>query len=617
LGEHLNGHHHPVAEKVSGASPLDAISLPEGYWWGSKGALVCADPNAKGGQAKELVIINHPFYLDEIQKGRGGFVYQFALKKPQEDWSSFQISAGVALGMNGVSEIGKIGGVAVHNRELFRNYLLKAHDMVQDQHPTEDRIERNGWLEDGGFVCGDRLYREGQMTKPPLVSYMKDTAVEMQPKGEFERWKTAINLMLQGGSRAQAFVLLCSFAAPLMRFISPTEGGAIICLSSELSGTGKTTALQAAASVWGAWHPQMMTSMDTANARMLMLGTAQHLPTFYDEIVAQDPYDLGVLVKTFDRGKERARLTVDGKFQKVIPFTWSTLLLCSSNSCLVDALNSLSNSSALGMRVLEFDASQLAERKYDVGTSYLKNVFTANYGHAGHAYLTYITNPAVLSTIKENVEKEEKVVETAFGWKDPHRFYSRTIACCRVAARLLAAMPLLPEIDFLSVANWAGIDIAGTDQSKELNTATYIRQKGAATFGRFVTENCMNFVVVDEGWVKGKRNVMVKQMPRFALVGRAEIKPNELHVSFEAFREWCVKRGVHHRGLLTKLRKTGILKGKTFFNLAGGTDLPDSYVDCLDFDLNAMHQPIPQLITLFSRQQSSPSNGVKRPSEPA
>lgn len=71
------------------------------------------------------------------------------------------------------------------------------------------------------------------------------------PKGTLEEWRSAANMLFAAGCEPQAFVLLASLAAPLMALLPKPEGGAFVSIHGGRRA-GKSVALSAAGSVWGA-----------------------------------------------------------------------------------------------------------------------------------------------------------------------------------------------------------------------------------------------------------------------------------------------------------------------------------------------------------------------------
>ena len=604
LGASVNGNHYQPEPINFDDRPI----LPEGFGWGDDGGLyeLGAMEWVKGRPVQNpAVFIARPFVLTEVQEGSGGRTYVFQ-NKLKDSWQPFTIPAETIEGMGGFAKLSS-HGVNVHNRPACLNYIRKAVDMLNDQKDPNKMMERNGWLEGRSFVCGDRIYRDGNNFKAAVSQIMRDRADELRPTGDLATWQSATNLMLGQGSYPQAFAVLCGFAAPLMLFEAQDEGGCIVSLQCEDSGTGKTTAAQCAASIWGKWHLLNMTNDDSHNARMIKLGMMNHLPVIYDEMVATDAEALRKFINTYCEGKERERSNVVGNLQRT-PYTWCNLLLTTGNRSLVEVV-SLISKQALGMRILELTCDRPLKAPSQ-GKDYFKQVFSQNYGWAGHRFLSYITHPQVYPRMRSMLQEERIKLETRFKFPQPLRFYERTLTCCAVAAKMVEHMGLISSINFGNVLEWVCFTLMKQGFVTEV-TETYARDPdrlaadALAVLTRFLAEHARNLLIVDKEPETKEEKCFVSQHPWGELVGRVEEKEQVLYVTQPAFKAWAVKQGVNIRETLSKLKAARIFEGTRVMDMTAGTIYPAMKVTALAFGLTSS-RILPPRSPDQSQAQASP-----------
>lgn len=599
----LHGRHEEGRKQVNGhhialpAQPEDgSILLPEGYKWGDEGGLYklgIPEWGKAGATSVDIRIIAHPFYLSEVQAG-SSFNYVFSYKKPLKDWETFTIGAEIASGMNASSKIRGGCGVVIHNYDAFKTYLQAAHTMLEEQKISERRFEQNGWFTDG-FVIGLRKYVNGESRPAALSNMLADNAFMFNPTGSYAEWHKAMSLVLTAGVNSQILCFIAALGSVFMRFQASSEGGGIISLVSQASGRGKSVALQCAASVWGGWRGLSINNNDSMNYKMIKLGEAQHLPVFYDEIIAQDPKSLRDFIAIYSEGKDRGRATVDGKAQRQ-PYTWSNILVTSSNASLIDTLQSISTASiqnAPGMRILEFMLHDKIKAPGQ-GTDYITKLFASNYGWVGNYFLRYITHPKVAAGLRDQLEASRHIFEVDYKLPPEHRFWIRTLTCCHTAATILNTLQLFPQFDFTKVVLKAVAElIAGNATAFEEVTD---ERSSIDNLCRYIADNFKDFLIVDK--FTGGSSMVLQGGPRVKIVARSERKEQRLYVSESHLRRWCVDNGVNMREMLGQLKHQKVLLEKCRINVARGTDLPPATLPVFVFDqshprIQELDRPIP------------------------
>ena len=312
---------------VSGASSPDGLegdgsaaasglpTLPDGYHW--EGGRLVVKTESNNGQVPKIELISaYPIFLDAVQTGEvaGGYSLSMKLKLPHEPEQSLIMSAKTFFSASGLSEIAGLG-VMVHSPDLFKKFVRESVDMWNGANKLERRYDQFGWKnDDTEFLYGTNLYTPAAV-KPVIGSdEVQSRSQFLGPRrnGSIGAWSGAANQLFALGHEVQAFALLSSFAAPLMRFHSSGEGGAIVSLVSDKSGTGKTTALEAAASVWGRLKGTQIIDDDTSVAKGLKLAVFGNIACTYDELYNRDPEVIRRFVLMFTNGRDKDRGTADG-----------------------------------------------------------------------------------------------------------------------------------------------------------------------------------------------------------------------------------------------------------------------------------------------------------------
>ena len=133
----------------------------------------------------------------------------------------------------------------------------------------------------------------------------------MGPVGSLEKWQEVFNLYGTRGLEPHAFAALTGFGAPIFKFLG--QRGAMLNVIHPSSGTGKTTILHMANSIWGSPDGLCCVKEDTLNAKILRLGMYNNLPYTVDEMTNMKWEDFSALVYniTQGRGKDRVKASAN------------------------------------------------------------------------------------------------------------------------------------------------------------------------------------------------------------------------------------------------------------------------------------------------------------------
>ena len=193
-------------------------------------------------------------------------------------------------------------------------------------------VPHTGWYRpvDGGavFVLPERTI--GNLTGEVVRLNIDGGAPNIyQAKGTLEGWQREVAARCLKNSRLM-FGVACAFAAPLLEIVG-TEGGGFN-LRGE-SSKGKTTIIDAAASVWGAPsksgpHAFVRQWRTTSNALEATAAAHNHVLLPMDEMGQADPKEVPETLYMLANGTGKDRARAGGGNRKAV--TFRTLVLSSS-----------------------------------------------------------------------------------------------------------------------------------------------------------------------------------------------------------------------------------------------------------------------------------------------
>lgn len=577
----------PVVDRGSPAIPAsdgktepDGSNLPDTFEW-IDGALFHRQGNKK--EDVDVKICNNKLCIERMNHSEGrsdSFSIILKHKPPHDEWQSVEMPLKVLFGASGMSEVmGK--GIIIHENDLFKKFVRESIDKLNGIGKASVQYEQFGWKDhDTTFLVGQQLYCPDRIVPVAGTPEIIRRTRELGPRtrGSLEKWKEAADTLFAQGVEAQGFALLASFAAPLMRFHSQDEGGAIVSLVSRDSGKGKTTALTAAASVWGQFNALRLTNVDTKVSKGITLGVICNLPVIYDELSNRDPEVVKEFVQIVTNGRDKARGTADGHLVHV-DNDWQTILISGSNTSTVETICAAKGSEAMAMRIIEFQVSLPPHIKHQEGDK-LKNQLLENAGWAGDAYMRRLVQPETLAWVKMMLPKIREEIAQKQHFTSEHRFWARTLSSIAVASVIIKDLGLVsfsPD----RILEWATEELIEQARNPRTFSATSL-------LAEFLANNIDATLIMQHSWRPGKARSMVHKVPIKSLKIRHEIEDGRIIVDEKEFRNWIVKEGASWQHVLVELKdKEVLIDAKRQVTLGADTDLAVGQRTCLI--LNSMH----------------------------
>lgn len=250
-------------------------------------------------------------------------------------------------------------------------------------------VDRTGW-HDLVFVMPDRSI--GENDERILFQSATATPGTFRQKGKLSTWQMNVAALCAGNSRLVVAVST-AFAAPLLHLTGMESGG--VHMRGD-SSTGKTTALRAAASVWGGLeYLQRWRATDNGLEAL----AAQHSDCLLvlDELSQVDPKAAGEAAYMLANGSGKARANRNGGLRD--PASWRILFLSSGEAGLSEHMAEAKKKPKAGqeIRLLDIPADAGAGygmfedlRQYANGAAFSKAITEAASKHYGTAAQPFI-----------------------------------------------------------------------------------------------------------------------------------------------------------------------------------------------------------------------------------
>lgn len=296
-------------------------------------------------------------------------------------------------------------------------------------------------------------------------------ADEYTQRGTLEGWQLGI-AALAVGNPVLALGICTAFAGPLLALVG-VESGGIHFIGD--SSTGKTTALQAAASVWGgdnfrrSWRT-------TANGLEGAAALFNDSLLALDEISECDPRDVGEVIYMLGNGRGKQRASRTGSARTV--HRWRTSVISTGERSIATSMAEAGHRVKAGQAVRLLDIPvQRTHGAWDTlhahssGPAFsdaIKRAALANYGTAGRAFLEKLTRDTTDLATRLEMIKAELMQGIDGGDGQPSRAASR-----------LAVLALAGELaTTYGITGWAKGEAT---QAAAIGFDAWIAQRGEAS----------------------------------------------------------------------------------------------------------------------------------------
>ena len=425
---------------------------PRGYAYGERGGVFMQkeDEDAQGNKLKQQVMLlpYDLFPVDILNQGGDHMVHMLAVrgervqevKLPLKAVASKDETTKNLMNQNILSAFG-----SGNDKNLY-DYVRACVEKMSSEKTPVAVPAYYGWQEDDSYVFAGQIYKPHRKPVQVPMPGLENIVANTKPTGSLDNWRAYINLLISKRLYDHLAVILVGAGAPLMRFTG-LYGITVHCASRD-SGTGKSLALEGAASIWG--HPvHYRTGKSTSPVAMQQrLGLLHSHPLITDELTSKNRGNFEwfpefLLDMTEGRGKER--MESGSNRERLNLTTWMANAIMSSNTYVVETMLANRQHSSEGelRRVIEFEMEKVLEwEPHEI--EIIKSLHD-NYAVAGDILAQYMV---------DNREKLEKLVPevvrrmyTEFGASNDERFWMGGIGAS-IAAGIMMDSKHAEIIDF-------------------------------------------------------------------------------------------------------------------------------------------------------------------------
>ena len=469
-------------------------------------------------------------------------------------------------------------GVTAYNAKLdgLMAYVTRWVNELQQLTEAEKARQQFGWHEDDTkFIVGNREISATGVSYSPSSSATSDVAMLYGKKGTVAEWAKVANIYAGKGNEVRAFTLFAGFGSALYKFTKLS--GAIIHLTNNGSGVGKTTIQHMVNSIWGRPVEALLNQEDKYLARMHRISVLGNIAATIDELTNMLDEEVSNMAYSITHGRGRNRMQSQVNAERSNTLRWSLIAITSGNKSLYDQLFNLKDfPEGELMRILEFSVSK-TDNMSKAESDEAFNPMYENYGVAGEVFMRYVI--ANLPEVKKLLQKVQRKLDKAAGFTQRERFWSATAACA-ITSGIITKKLGLHNIDVAAVYAWA---------VEELGRMRVEVRPGVvgplAQLGLFLNEHNSNMLIVNST-VDKRSGLMAAPIrePRGELITRYEPDTKLLFITTKTLREWCSGNQVSYKALVDDLYKIGACQGTLKKAMSRGSDMSTPPVNALVID---------------------------------
>ena len=556
------------------------ITIPEypfPYFRGKKGGIY--KRNEEEGEPD--LVYEHDFYVvKRLSDSVLGEIALFRLHLPLDGTREFSIPTSVISSKDDLRKTLASKGIVAYVKEyeLISRYVVTVIKNMQFEKKAEIMRNQFGWIEnDSKFILGDKeVTKDGVFYSPPSNA-TKSLSPYFHKKGTLEKWKECFNMYAKPGLEANAFAALVGFASPIFKFTG--LHGAIVNVIYKHGGSGKTTTLNMAASIWGRPESLVSTHKDTYNAKMIKLGILNNLPNIVDEITNMTGEQFSNYAYSISGGKDKDRASSQSNTLRVNDSSWNNLTLCSANASFYEKLSVVkAAANAEQLRLLEYEITPNTIIDVAEGKHMFDHQLQENYGHAGEIFIQYCVNN--LESVKKLIIKVQERMDREVNFTAAERFWSGQCACI-IASGLIAKELKLCEFDMKSIYEWAKLEL-----SRIKVDVKPVEDMPTASLGEFINAYVNNMLVVN-GEVDARSGLTALPIrePKGELLIRFEPDTQELYIAARQFKEFCIKSQNNYKNTLKEMTVAGVYKESTNKRMSKGMAVASPPIRVLRFNM--------------------------------
>ena len=564
-------------------SPINTYTIPAypaPYFRGANGGIYIRVTQKDGEVGEKLIYHNDLYVVRRLWDSEVGEAVVMRLHLPKDGVREFTLPLAVVNSREEFRKDMSKYGVAINKMDEIMRYTTTWVNELQANSVADEAHKQFGWTNDDctSFILGNQEVFKDKVEFNPPSTQTVGLFPAFEPKGTLEEWKNTIEFYNRDEFELHQFVVGSSFGSVLMNF-SPVNCAALH-LHSKDSGVGKTTAMEAAVSVWGRPKDLVLDENDTHNIKMHRGEIYHNLPLYLDELTNAKANELSNLAYQLTGGKQRGRMASGGNVERYRGDAWQLLAVTTANASISERVSmAKAMPKAEAQRILEVKVDRLFD---EVRDKKIQDDFRiavhSNYGHAGKIYIQYVMNN--LDGTKKLVGEIREKVDTQAALTSENRFWSAFVTST-MAGLVLAKRAGLIKYDIGNIFKWA---IKMLKDNKH-----YVSDMNASVeevLNDYIHEHWSNVL-----WIKStddlrKQNnngidslVVPDAIPRGKLVARYETDLKKAYLIPKPLRIWCGEQQINYAAFLQDLMtKLGATKAKVRLSKGTHMQLPPTDV---------------------------------------
>lgn len=558
---------------------------PKGFSYGSNGGIfmdkLLDDEDGKKAR-KQIMLLPYDLFAVDILNNKGDHIVHMMAFRPEGVVDVLIPQKSVVSKEETVKALANQNIIASYGSGNDKNLFEYVRGCVEVVSATKKAVrvpDNCGWQEDNTFVYNSRvIYPDGKEIYVPTPA-LDNINVSTKPTGSIENWRKVFNMLI---AREEWPVLAMALVGPASLLMNFTKfNGCVYHLGSSQSGTGKSLALELAASFFG--HPERyrVTQSTSIVASQQRQGLLNSLPFIIDETTSKSRDDfewLPEFLLDLTQGKGKDRMKQGSNEERINTSTWKLLVLLSSNTHVMDFLSGSRKHASQGemFRLLELKLTK--KLKWTPEEGEVLGLLKENYGVVGQEFIRWmVQNRSVAQKVLQDTHKKLKA---EFEANDDERYWTAGNACIIATIQLLGKkyanlidIPTGPIIDVLRLMVYSARGVIhGSQRTAEDVINAYTRE----FFGKFVVIKAVDGTV--SATLGGEREID-QSLAKSDVAGRVEhnITPGyiDYYIEEDLLKAHCVTMSYGYSDLKEGLEKTeGYRLSYTRKNLLRGTRGP-------------------------------------------
>ena len=557
-------------------APVNTYTIPaypEPYFRGASGGIYIRIRQKDGEMGEKLIYHNDLYVVRRLWDTEIGEAVVMRLHLPRDGVREFTVPLTVVNSREAFRKHMSMYGVAVSKMDEIMQYTTTWVNELQANLEADEAHKQFGWADDAcsSFILGNQEILADRVEFNPPSAQTASLFPSFEPKGSLEEWKETINFYNRENFELHQFVVGSSFGSVLMN-LSPINCAALHIHSKE-SGVGKTTAIAAAASIWGRPEDLIIHERDTYNTKMHRGEIYHNLPLYMDELTNSRATELSNLAYQLTGGRQRGRMTSGGNAERYRGDAWKLLAVTTGNTSIIERVSmTKSMPKAEAQRILEVKVDRLFSGADEKEAQDEFSIAIGNhYGHAGKVYVQYIMNN--LEGVKRLIDEVRTKVDKEAALTSENRFWSAFVSNT-LSGLVVAKKAGLIEYDIGKLFKWA-VQMVKDNKNYVSDMSTSVEE----VLNDYIHEHWSNVL-----WIKStddlrKQNnngldslVVPDAIPRGKLVARYETDLKKAYLIPKPLRVWCSEQQINYAAFLQDLRsKLGATKTK--MRLSKGTHM--------------------------------------------